>query len=246
MPTTAPADEAQLPDIRSVAPDLSVPPLLEGREPAPGCRVRVKVEGSSVSHVLYLPEDWRPGARYPVLVELAGNGTWRLAAPMRPADIWSVAVARWAVFLTMRRKMYAGFATQLAGECTLCVSRLERETIRDGQMSPELAIELAHANALLQETKRINELGSPEEERLEVGREGHDGAERISAVAGGRRGGCRKGRRDRAPSVIDAQELLRAAQKSAPSIHAASHRGCPIAIHATRARGDSGSPSPRR
>ena len=77
MPATAAADETQLPDIRSVAPDLTVPPLLEGRDPAPGCRVRVTTaEGSRLSHVLYLPEDWRPGARYPVLVELAGNGPY--------------------------------------------------------------------------------------------------------------------------------------------------------------------------
>ena len=52
---------AWTPSYLLVAPDLTVPPLLEGRDPAPGCRVRVRVEGSSVSHVLYLPEDWRPG-----------------------------------------------------------------------------------------------------------------------------------------------------------------------------------------
>ena len=57
----------ELPDIRSVAADLEVPALSEG-PPAPGKRVKVGL------HVLYLPTDWKPGMKMPVIVELAGNG----------------------------------------------------------------------------------------------------------------------------------------------------------------------------
>jgi hypothetical protein len=68
-------------DIRSVEPDLVVPPI-EGGEPRPGVRVRVRppeYAGTDVHHVLYLPEDWVAGKRYPVLVEYAGNGNYRNA-----------------------------------------------------------------------------------------------------------------------------------------------------------------------
>jgi hypothetical protein len=68
---------AAAPDLRSVAPDLHVPPL-RNLTPAPGRRVRVEREGS-LYHVLYLPTDWRPGRRYPVIVEYAGNGGYRNA-----------------------------------------------------------------------------------------------------------------------------------------------------------------------
>lgn len=58
---------AELPDISSVTPDLSVPELGEGL-PAAGKRVR---HGLSI---LYLPTDWKADAKWPVLVELPGNG----------------------------------------------------------------------------------------------------------------------------------------------------------------------------
>jgi hypothetical protein len=58
--------QAELPDIRSVPPDLEVPALSE-LPPAPGRRVQQGL------HVLYLPTDWKPDARMPVIVELAGN-----------------------------------------------------------------------------------------------------------------------------------------------------------------------------
>lgn len=75
-PRRALADD--LPDIRSVAADLNVPPIV-GQIAAPGLRVKQKLrdwEDSSVYHVLYLPSDWRKEteARYPVIVEWAGNG----------------------------------------------------------------------------------------------------------------------------------------------------------------------------
>lgn len=58
---------AELPDIRSVPPDLEVPALSAG-PPAAGKRVR---HGLSV---LYLPADWKADVKWPVIVELAGNG----------------------------------------------------------------------------------------------------------------------------------------------------------------------------
>jgi hypothetical protein len=57
----------ELPDIRSVPADLEVPALSAG-PPAAGKRVKVGL------HVLYLPTDWKPDAKMPVIVELAGNG----------------------------------------------------------------------------------------------------------------------------------------------------------------------------
>ncbi|MEW6302027.1 MAG: hypothetical protein AB1705_01055 [Verrucomicrobiota bacterium] len=70
-PTRAP-----LPDLSTVRPDLHTPPMTEGL-PAPGQRVRAVTTGwesTGVHHALYLPRDWRPGKRFPVLVEYAGNG----------------------------------------------------------------------------------------------------------------------------------------------------------------------------
>ena len=64
-----------LPDIRSVQPDLEIPPLTEG-QPWAGKRVRQTIpeyEGTDIHHILYLPTDWHPGKRYPVIVEYAGN-----------------------------------------------------------------------------------------------------------------------------------------------------------------------------
>lgn len=65
----------EMPDISRVTPDLVVPPLEEG-PPAPGKRVRVG-DPFGVYHVVYLPEDWNPARRWPVLVEYAGNGNYR-------------------------------------------------------------------------------------------------------------------------------------------------------------------------
>jgi len=58
---------AELPDIRSVPADLLVPAISEG-PPAAGKRVRHGLG------VLYLPADWKADAKWPVIVELAGNG----------------------------------------------------------------------------------------------------------------------------------------------------------------------------
>lgn len=76
----------QLPDIRSVTPDLAVPPLRTGVAPKAGVRLQDTLpawQGSRVYHALYLPRDWKPERqrqrrhRYPVIVEYAGNGNYR-------------------------------------------------------------------------------------------------------------------------------------------------------------------------
>jgi hypothetical protein len=68
----------KLRDVRSVPPDLVIPPLSEGA-PAAGRRVRhalAEFAGTDVHHILYLPRDWRQGKRYPVLIEYPGNGPY--------------------------------------------------------------------------------------------------------------------------------------------------------------------------
>ena len=67
------------PDIRTIKPDLKVPPLAKGK-PAPGQRVKgthPDWQGKAVYHVLYLPADWQPSKKFPVIVEFAGNGPYR-------------------------------------------------------------------------------------------------------------------------------------------------------------------------
>ncbi len=79
MLLTAATSLAELPDISTVAPDLTVPEMTDG-EPAPGKRVRQTTAGwetTEVYHELYLPTDWKPGGRFPVIVEWAGNGKFR-------------------------------------------------------------------------------------------------------------------------------------------------------------------------
>ena len=49
-------------------------------EPAAGKRVKQvhpDWKQTEVYHVLYLPKDWQPGKRYPVIVEYAGNGPYQ-------------------------------------------------------------------------------------------------------------------------------------------------------------------------
>lgn len=70
---------AALPDIREIEPDLVVPPLTASA-PAPGKRVRqthADWRATDVYHVLYLPTNWTPDKRLPVLVEFAGNGPYQ-------------------------------------------------------------------------------------------------------------------------------------------------------------------------
>ena len=73
-----PPSTEELPDIRSVKPDLFVPPMTISN-PAPGNRIRQvapEYRDTEVYHVLYLPTDWQEGKRYPVIVEYAGNETY--------------------------------------------------------------------------------------------------------------------------------------------------------------------------
>jgi hypothetical protein len=75
-----PAQEpAQGRDIREVEPDLELPAMTRG-EPRAGARVKQVLPASAqtaVHHALYLPTDWAPEGRYPVIVEYAGNGGYR-------------------------------------------------------------------------------------------------------------------------------------------------------------------------
>ena len=61
---------------RDVAPDL-VPPIPTTSPPAPGRRSIMESEMSVGSHSVYLPTNWTPNHRWPVFVELPGNGYFR-------------------------------------------------------------------------------------------------------------------------------------------------------------------------
>lgn len=66
-------------DISTVPEDLTIPPVETG-PPRAGVRAVVtppEYQGTAVHHVLYLPANWRPGTKYAVLVEYAGNGNYR-------------------------------------------------------------------------------------------------------------------------------------------------------------------------
>ena len=66
------------PDIRTVAADLVVPQMTD-EDPAAGRRVRYCAPDSPVTVYcsLYLPPDWQADKKYPVLIELPGNGGYR-------------------------------------------------------------------------------------------------------------------------------------------------------------------------
>ena len=69
------------PDLSTVPADLTTPAMVEG-EPAAGRRVKRTTAGwetTAVHHALYLPRDWKPGGRYAVIVEYAGNGGYKNA-----------------------------------------------------------------------------------------------------------------------------------------------------------------------
>jgi hypothetical protein len=69
--------QAALPDLEGVPTDLTVPPVTD-QPPAAGRRVKQVLPqyvGTQVYHLLYLPTDWQPGKRYPLIVEYAGNRT---------------------------------------------------------------------------------------------------------------------------------------------------------------------------
>jgi predicted outer membrane repeat protein len=68
--------EFMKPEIKAVMQDLFIPDLSDER-PAPGKRVRLKFPeylNTEVYHSLYLPPDWNPDERIPVMVNFPGNG----------------------------------------------------------------------------------------------------------------------------------------------------------------------------
>lgn len=76
-------------DLSEVPPDLVVPAMTEGSA-APGTRVKQSTsgyEGTQVYHVLYLPSEWQPGGKYPVLVEFAGNRTKTIAGTVEGCNL---------------------------------------------------------------------------------------------------------------------------------------------------------------
>lgn len=71
----------EAPDLSSVPADLQTPEMTSD-EPAAGKRVKRTTAGwerTAVHHALYLPTDWTPDRRFPVLVEYAGNGGYKNA-----------------------------------------------------------------------------------------------------------------------------------------------------------------------
>jgi hypothetical protein len=75
----SPAQEPTPRLLSSVPEDLVLPEISES-PPAPGRRVRLHAPGyedAEAHHVIYLPTDWQPGKKFPVLVELPGNGGFK-------------------------------------------------------------------------------------------------------------------------------------------------------------------------
>ena len=80
FPYLALADEVD-PDIATIPPDLTIP-AVEHADPAPGHRVFYRLPGdpdTAPAMVLYLPAEWSPEKRFPVLCEYAGNGNFKNA-----------------------------------------------------------------------------------------------------------------------------------------------------------------------
>ena len=68
-------------DIGAVPVDLQVPAISDSA-PAAGRRVSRTTkgwEGTAVHHALWLPVNWKPGGKFAVIVEYAGNGGFRNA-----------------------------------------------------------------------------------------------------------------------------------------------------------------------
>lgn len=69
----------ELPNLLAMKPDIEVPPMVR-REATAGRRVESVTAGwehTLVRHALYLPRDWTPGKKLPILVEFPGNGGYR-------------------------------------------------------------------------------------------------------------------------------------------------------------------------
>lgn len=72
----SPLFAAPLPDISTVPSDLTVPKLLD-TSPGAGKRVRLELWKDAPPVILYLPTDWVADKKFPVLIELAGNGNYQ-------------------------------------------------------------------------------------------------------------------------------------------------------------------------
>ena len=69
------------PDVATVPADLQVPAISDAA-PAAGLRVKQTTngwEGTAVHHALCLPQNWKPGGKFAVIVEYAGNGGYKNA-----------------------------------------------------------------------------------------------------------------------------------------------------------------------
>ncbi len=64
------------PDISTVPPDLRVPEISED-PPGAGKRVRLELFENTPPVILSLPSDWTPEKKFPVIIELAGNGNFK-------------------------------------------------------------------------------------------------------------------------------------------------------------------------
>lgn len=72
---SSPAHAETHPDVLTIPADLENPPITSG-EPAVGKMVLQTLPayvGTEVAHALYLPTDWAPGKRFPVIIEYRGN-----------------------------------------------------------------------------------------------------------------------------------------------------------------------------
>jgi len=72
-------NSSKLKDINTVPFDLTIP-AISNEPPAPGKRVKLKLEkyeDTEVYNVLHLPGNWEKGRQYPVIVEYPGNGLYK-------------------------------------------------------------------------------------------------------------------------------------------------------------------------
>ena len=67
-------------NIHAIPSDLVVPKVIDGA-PAPAKRVWQTLPGyeewDHLAHTVYLPAEWKPAKRYPVIVEYPGNGNFK-------------------------------------------------------------------------------------------------------------------------------------------------------------------------
>lgn len=67
------------PDLSTVKTQFTVPKMLLV-EPRAGLRVKQTTKGwenTEVYHAIYLPKNWKPNKKYPVIIEYAGNGYYK-------------------------------------------------------------------------------------------------------------------------------------------------------------------------